>query len=202
VEFEWDPAKSEATYRIRGLDFAYASRVFSGDRIETIDTRTDYGEIRIEAIGQVGPDVLTVIYTSWLGAADHLRAPSEQEGASTVALTRMTLAQIMAAGGGKVDRARLDATTEDDIRRHMIEDGEDPDAEPPNFERVVLPQDVRKKLGMTQTRFAELLGVPVGTLRNWEQNRFVLEPAARTLLKLIDREPEAALRALRGPRVA
>jgi putative transcriptional regulator len=39
-------------------------------------------------------------------------------------------------------------------------------------------------------------------LRNWEQNRFVLEPAARTLLKLIDREPEAALRALRGPRVA
>jgi uncharacterized protein len=63
VEFEWDPAKSEATYRIRGFDFAYASRIFSGDRIETIDTRTDYGEIRIEAIGQVGPDVLTVIYT-------------------------------------------------------------------------------------------------------------------------------------------
>jgi putative transcriptional regulator len=114
----------------------------------------------------------------------------------------MTLAQIMAAGGGKIDRAKLDATTEEDIRRHMIEDGEDPDAELPNFERVVLPQDVRKKLGMTQTRFAELLGVPVGTLRNWEQNRFVLEPAARTLLKLIDREPEAALRALRGPRAA
>jgi hypothetical protein len=27
-----------------------------------------------------------------------------------------------------------------------------------------------------------------------------MEPAAQTLLKLIDREPEAALRALRGPR--
>jgi putative transcriptional regulator len=113
----------------------------------------------------------------------------------------MTLAQIMAGGGGKVDRAKLDATTEEDIRRHMIEDGEDPDAEP-HFERVVLPQDLRKKLGMTQVQFAELLGVPVGTLRNWEQNRFVLEPAARTLLKLIDREPAAALRALRGPRAA
>ena len=118
-----------------------------------------------------------------------------------MAVTRMTLDQIMASGGGKVDRAKLDATTEDDIRRHMIEDGEDPDAEP-QFERVVLPQDVRKKLGLTQMQFAELLGVPIGTLRNWEQNRFVLEPAARTLLKLIDREPEAALRALRRTQAA
>ncbi len=113
-----------------------------------------------------------------------------------MAVTRMTLDQIMAQGGGKVNRAKLDATTEEDIRRHMIEDGEDPDAEP-QFERVILPQDVRKKLGLTQIQFAELLGVPIGTLRNWEQARFVLEPAARTLLKLIDREPEAALRALR-----
>jgi putative transcriptional regulator len=98
-------------------------------------------------------------------------------------------------------RRRMDATTEEDIRRHMIEDGEDPDEEP-RFERVVLPQDVRKKLGMTQTEFSTLLRIPVATLRNWEQNRFVMEPAAQTLLKLIDREPEAALRALRGPRAA
>jgi putative transcriptional regulator len=39
-------------------------------------------------------------------------------------------------------------------------------------------------------------------LRNWEQNRFAMEPAAQTLLKLIDREPEAAVRALQGPRAA
>ena len=115
-----------------------------------------------------------------------------------MALTRMSLAEIMAAGGGKVDRAKLDATTEEDVRRHMIEDGEDPDEEP-HFERPVLPQDVRKKLGMTQTEFAALVRIPVATLRNWEQNRFVMEPAAQTLLKLIDREPEAALRVLRGP---
>jgi putative transcriptional regulator len=98
----------------------------------------------------------------------------------------------------KVDRVKLDATTEEEIRHHMIEDGEDPDEEP-QFERPVLPQDVRKKLGMTQIEFAALVRIPVATLRNWEQNRFVMEPAAQTLLKLIDREPEAALRALRGP---
>jgi putative transcriptional regulator len=95
----------------------------------------------------------------------------------------------------------MDATTEEDIRRHMIEAGEDPDEEL-HYERVVLPQDGRKKLNMTQIEFAALLRVPVATLRNWEQARFVMEPAAQTLLKLIDREPEAALRALLGPRAA
>ena len=92
---------------------------------------------------------------------------------------------------------RMEATTEDDIRRQMIEDGEDPDAAP-RFAPVVLAQDVRRKLGLTQPAFARFLGVPVATLRNWEQNRFAMEPAAQTLLKLVDREPEAALRALRG----
>ena len=124
-----------------------------------------------------------------------------------MALTRVTLEEVEARAARRTPeeeaefRRRTDATTEEDIRRHMIEDGEDPDEEP-RFERVVLPQDVRKKLGMTQTEFSALLRIPVATLRNWEQNRFVMEPAAQTLLKLIDREPEAALRALRGPRAA
>jgi putative transcriptional regulator len=124
-----------------------------------------------------------------------------------MALTRMTLDEIVARAAERTPeeeaefRRRMDATTEEDIRRHMIEDGEDPDGEP-QFERPVLPQDVRKKLGMTQTEFASLVRIPVATLRNWEQNRFVMEPAAQTLLKLIDREPEAALRALRGPLAA
>jgi uncharacterized DUF497 family protein len=63
MEFEWDPAKSEATFRIRGFDFAYASRVFRGFRIEEPDTRTDYGEARIRTIGQAGTDILLVVYT-------------------------------------------------------------------------------------------------------------------------------------------
>jgi putative transcriptional regulator len=202
VGFDWDPAKSEATFRNRGFDFAYASRIFAGYRLETIDARADYGEVRIRAIGRVGPDILhRDLHHARLDRAAHLRSPGEQKGARPVALTRMTLEQIMARFGGKIDRAKLDATTEEDIRRHMIEDGEDPDEEP-RFERVVLPQEVRKKLGMTQTEFSTLLRIPVATLRNWEQNRFVMEPAAQTLLKLIDREPEAALRALRGPRAA
>lgn len=124
-----------------------------------------------------------------------------------MALVRMTLAEIKAQAARRSPeeeaafRRRMDATTEEDIRRHMIEDGEDPDAEP-RFAPPVQAQAVRKKLGLTQPDFARLLGVPVATLRNWEQNRFLMEPAAQTLLKLVDREPEAALRALRDPRAA
>jgi putative transcriptional regulator len=124
-----------------------------------------------------------------------------------MAIVRMTLHDIMARAAQRSPeedaafRRRMDATTEDDIRRHMIEDGEDPEAEP-LFEPPVQAQEVRKKLGLTQPDFARLLGIPLGTLRNWEQNRFLMEPAAQTLLKLVDREPEAALRALRDPRAA
>lgn len=122
-----------------------------------------------------------------------------------MARTRMTLAEIQAeaarrpAAEDEAFRRRMAATSEDDIRRHMMEDGEDPDAEP-RFAPPLLAQDVRKKLGLTQAGFASLLDIPVATLRNWEQNRFAMEPAARTLLKLIDREPQAALRALRMDR--
>jgi uncharacterized DUF497 family protein len=63
VEFEWDPAKSETTYQTRGFDFAYASRIFDTALVVAEDTRADYGEIRMKAIGQIGSDVLVVIYT-------------------------------------------------------------------------------------------------------------------------------------------
>ncbi|HEY2619663.1 MAG TPA: helix-turn-helix domain-containing protein [Acetobacteraceae bacterium] len=119
-----------------------------------------------------------------------------------MALTRMTLEQVKARAACRTQeeqaefKRRMVAITEAEIHRHMIENGED-HSEEPRFAAPVLPQDVRKKLGMTQSAFAAMLRIPVATLRNWEQNRFVMEPAAQTLLKLIDREPEAALRALR-----
>ena len=55
---------------------------------------------------------------------------------------------------------------------------------------------IRKRLGLTQAAFAGRFGVPVGTLRDWEQGRRVPEGPARSLLMVIDREPEAVERAL------
>ncbi len=54
----------------------------------------------------------------------------------------------------------------------------------------------RKKLGLSQNRFAAAFGVSPATVKNWEQGRRHPEGPARVLLYLIDREPEAVLRAL------
>lgn len=55
---------------------------------------------------------------------------------------------------------------------------------------------VRRKLKLTQDRMAMLLGTSTSGYRKWEQGQRVPSGAARTLLKVMDREPDAVLRAL------
>ncbi len=55
---------------------------------------------------------------------------------------------------------------------------------------------IREKLGMTQTKFADEFAFKLGTLRDWEQGRRVPDAAAKTLLTVIDKEPDAVRRAL------
>lgn len=64
--FEWDEAKSEASLKARGFDFAHAAGIFDGPVLEIDDTRSDYGERRVQAIGKTGADILFVVYT-WRG---------------------------------------------------------------------------------------------------------------------------------------
>jgi putative transcriptional regulator len=62
--------------------------------------------------------------------------------------------------------------------------------------RVVNVPDVakvREKAGLSQSRFAELLGVSMRTLQDWEQGRRAPSGAARTLLLIADRNPRALL---------
>lgn len=55
---------------------------------------------------------------------------------------------------------------------------------------------LRAALQMTQQEFANRFGFSVNSIRNWEQGRRNPEGPARVLLKIIQREPEAAMRAL------
>ena len=61
--FEWDAAKSERNFRERGFGFDYAAGIFADLTLERQDERRDYGEIRMQAIGHIGNDVLFVVYT-------------------------------------------------------------------------------------------------------------------------------------------
>jgi putative transcriptional regulator len=55
---------------------------------------------------------------------------------------------------------------------------------------------IRAKLKMSQNAFAARFGILPSTLRDWEQNRRHPDGAARVLLMVIDKEPDAVTRAL------
>jgi putative transcriptional regulator len=52
---------------------------------------------------------------------------------------------------------------------------------------------IREKTGLSQERFATLLGVSIRTLQDWEQGRRAPSGAARTLLLIADRNPKVLL---------
>lgn len=58
------------------------------------------------------------------------------------------------------------------------------------------PRAIRKKLRLTQDQMATFLGTSTSGYRKWEQGERAPSGAARTLLRVMEREPEAVLRAL------
>jgi putative transcriptional regulator len=52
---------------------------------------------------------------------------------------------------------------------------------------------IRERTGLSQARFAQLLGVSVRTLQEWEQGRRAPSGAARTLLMIASKNPRALL---------
>ena len=63
MTFDWDPAKSDRNLAQRGFDFEFAAQVFLGTYVEFDDTRRDYGERRVVALGLADDIPLTVVFT-------------------------------------------------------------------------------------------------------------------------------------------
>ena len=57
-------------------------------------------------------------------------------------------------------------------------------------------RDLRRRAQLTQIEFAARLGVPVETIRNWEQGKRSPRGPARALLTVIAHEPEMVFAAL------
>ena len=80
----------------------------------------------------------------------------------------------------------------------------DPDARPlseqdlQRMKRSPRVKIIRQALGLTQEEFALRFHIPVGTLRDWEQERAVPDQTARSYLKVIAKETEAVDRALKS----
>jgi uncharacterized DUF497 family protein len=68
----WDEQKREENWNLRKVDFAEATGIFDGAAvIEAIDSREDYGEERIQALGKTGGVFYLVVYT-WRGTTRHI----------------------------------------------------------------------------------------------------------------------------------
>ncbi len=100
------------------------------------------------------------------------------------------------------DWKALEALSDDEIAEQIRAN---PDAAPDvsdwPVDRALLtePLDVRairSRLKMTQVQFARTFDLNLAALRDWEQRRRAPRGPARTLLRIIDREPEAARRAI------
>jgi putative transcriptional regulator len=98
----------------------------------------------------------------------------------------MSLASI-----GRIDPDRVDATTEEEIAQQKKADDRAAMQDAARYARRI-----RKRLGLTQTEFSLRIGVSVDTIRNWEQGKRCPTGAARSLLKVLDKAPEASLAAL------
>ena len=92
---------------------------------------------------------------------------------------------------GRINKARLDATTEQNITEQKAVDDAEAMLDAAKFARRV-----RKRLGLSQLEFSHRIDVSLETIRNWEQGKRRPTGAAKALLKVLDKAPEAALSAL------
>lgn len=57
---------------------------------------------------------------------------------------------------------------------------------------------LRRRLNLSQGAFSSLFGIPLGTIKDWEQGRRKPDAPARAYLRVIARDPKAVRRALRS----
>jgi putative transcriptional regulator len=118
---------------------------------------------------------------------------------SKTGTTRMTRKLGEALPRGETDWARVNAMTDEEV---LTAARSDPDAQPlgpeelAKMRRISPVKALRQRLGMTQVEFAEAFGLPISTLRDWEQLRCTPDAPARALLRAIEREPETMRRLL------
>lgn len=72
---------------------------------------------------------------------------------------------------------------------------------PAHIHKIELPhvdvKSVRGRTGLSQPNFANMVGVSVSTLRNWEQGRRTPEGPAKVLLAMVNKDPTIVRRCLR-----
>lgn len=99
------------------------------------------------------------------------------------------------------DHATLDRLTDAELTARARSDPDNPPVDEATLRRMAIAgrvKAVRIRSRLSQSEFAARFGIPIGTLRDWEYGRRIPDAAAMTLLKVIDQEPKAVVRAVIG----
>jgi putative transcriptional regulator len=107
---------------------------------------------------------------------------------ATGAVTRRRSTGLWEPVALRTDWARVDATTDAEIELQAAFD----DAEAAK-DAAAWVRRVRRRAGLSQAEFARRIGISVAKVRDWEHGKLVPQGAARALLRVIDRVPEAVL---------
>lgn len=100
---------------------------------------------------------------------------------------------------GQTDWEAVDALNDEDVEQAALAD---PDAPPTSAEALVHFQPavdvkaIREKLSLTQAQFATTFHLSLATIQAWEEGQSLPDPVARTLLRVIERNPAAVKDAL------
>jgi putative transcriptional regulator len=103
---------------------------------------------------------------------------------------------------GETDWDAIDALDDEAVQQAALSD---PDALPTppealaHFRRAIDVKAIRERLAMSQAEFAATFHLSLETVRDWEAAKRLPDPVARTLLRVIDRNPEAVKAALAAP---
>ena len=119
MRFSWDARKSDRNFRERGFDFEFATQIFDGSTLERADSRRDYGEHRVIALGKAQDIALTVVYTHRAGAGGEINRRIIWPGrvtAMNAKRTRRQPARSRQAQHGRADLARLRRVSEREIQ--------------------------------------------------------------------------------------
>jgi len=99
----------------------------------------------------------------------------------------------------RTDWARLRTMMDEEVEAAAAADPDNPPLTDEQLARAVFGRRVRllrDRLDLSQADFAGRFRIPVASLRDWEQGRRLPDAATRAYLTVIEREPEAVLRAL------
>ena len=97
------------------------------------------------------------------------------------------------------DWKALDKLTDEEVEQRALSDPDGVPLTEEDFKRLKRSPRVRiirMALGMTQEEFSEGFGIPIGTLRDWEQGRRRPDQAVQSYLKVIGKHPDLVKRIL------